>query len=385
MWKIEINGTDIKHTSCFTVKVDFPISYESFCTDKIYEEIKEYIEKYSSFWLFLLTIDLPKYIPFDTEKKIMFFLHYDVEDYYKDILGSLFDLSWHFLLSLKKDEEERKQDLIQHVKDWNYKELNLMLDSIKSIANENNILIRDEELDIILAKHEKNNILRHICNSYILWIDRQEVIDKLEDKGMEDEEVKKTFSKIKRVFERSFVKHNVKKNQIINYILFLLFLGQKDLFVVFPDKTNTIYLSDSNNLSKCVWGWSIIISLGVIVWIVYNASNKKETENIKKKFTDYIENNFWDERIFSKIVEDIRQFMKNTGKWRLGIEYDKGSPTYMDWEFKTDDLDKYHELKEMTSDFWYVAPRKYKWKTTSIIWKKQFKYKKDWNQEEKSV
>ena len=132
MAKIDILWTDIRYTQSFNVLIDFPVKYEDFAANKEFDDIREYMDKFCNYMLLMLTVDIPDYVPEKTTDKIYLFLNYDIIDYYKDILWSIYDVLWHFFIWPVVAVEEKKQYLDNELKNWKYDRLYFILDVIKS-------------------------------------------------------------------------------------------------------------------------------------------------------------------------------------------------------------------------------------------------------------
>lgn len=81
------------------------------------------------------------------------------------------------------------------------------------------------------------------------------------------------------------------------------------------------------------------------------------------------------------VFKDIQEFISKAGNSELTVSFRDQKPMYMKGKFKTDDMDKFQDLQEYTSDYWYVAKKSHKWVKKTIIWEKEFKYKKSWNKD----
>ena len=324
----------------------------------------------------MLTADLPNYIPAETTDKIYLFLNYDIEDYYKDILGSIYDILWYFFIWPVVSIEDKKQYLDNELKNWNYDDIYFILDVIKSLWNGNKILYKDNELAIDLIKDDQWNhgqCLLH--NSYVLWDKKVEMLNNVKEQMKKNPNIKPEYYGIKRIFKKTFIKQEIHKNQILNYIFFLNFLWKRDLYISFQDLSNSIYLCDSKNIQNSVWWWSILIH----TWTMFPYVWKNIIwENIRKKYQDYIKSNSWNTNILYEILEDIKKLIGKTKTGKINIEYKDFKPSFMSWLFKTTELWKYQELKDYTWDYWYVATKNHNWKASLLVWEKLFKYNWSW-------
>jgi hypothetical protein len=78
------------------------------------------------------------------------------------------------------------------------------------------------------------------------------------------------------------------------------------------------------------------------------------------------------------VIKDMQEFVSKAGNSELTVSFRDQKPMYMKGKFKTNDMDKYLELKDYTSDYGYVAHKNHKWSNKTIVWEKHFKYKKSW-------
>lgn len=376
MAKIDILWTDIRYTQSFNVLIDFPVKYEDFAANKEFDDIREYMDKFCNYMLLMLTVDIPDYVPEKTTDKIYLFLNYDIIDYYKDILWSIYDVLWLFFIWPVVTVEEKKQYLDNELKNWKYDRLYFILDVIKSLWNENKMFPKNNELAVDLMKDDQWRHKQYfIDNSYVLWNKKVEMVNNVKENMKKSPLIKSEYYRIKRIFREKFFKQEIHKNQILNYIFFLFFLWKRDLYISFQDFSNSIYLCDSKNMHNCIWWWSIIINIWSIFPFVWENILKWD---LKIKYQNYIKSNFWNTNILHEILEDIKRLIGKTKTWKIKIEYKDFKPSFMSWIFKTTELWKYQELKDYTWDYWYVATQNHNWKASVLVWEKLFKYSWSW-------
>ncbi len=75
-------------------------------------------------------------------------------------------------------------------------------------------------------------------------------------------------------------------------------------------------------------------------------------------------------------VQDIEKFLEQNASWEYKLEIKEGEVRYAKNDFSTSDLsnEKYVELKEYVSWYWYVAPDEYNGRVTRIVWRTTRKY-----------
>lgn len=83
------------------------------------------------------------------------------------------------------------------------------------------------------------------------------------------------------------------------------------------------------------------------------------------------------------VFKDMQEFISKVWNSELTVSFKDQKPMYMKGKFKTDDMNKFQDLQEYTSDYWYVARKSHKWTKKTIVGEKEFKYKKPWNGDQK--
>lgn len=353
MTQILIDSDNIKRNLFLDFDVDFDITYEQFANESRFDEIREFIRKDSRFEMPFSNDFNAEYVVDNIGQKAMILLNYDVIENYIWLSKYIFDIASGFVF----DDSKKYINSILNKKDWFYDwEINDLLNCVKSKITKNQFLLKKN----YVSKYKKNI-------SYKWCIPDIKIMDKNYLKIM-NIWGNKTYQTIK---DKISYDEKIVTNCRMEYIILLSFLMDEVLYLISNSRLCNMTLVSESNLFKYLEGLSVVENISsILVWT--NPQHNKLLEDIRYKY-----NSQWSS--LKTVFADIKNFIKKVWNAEINLSFQDEKPMYMKGKFKNDDMNKYWELKEYTSDYGYVAHKNHKWSKKTIVGEKEFKYKKDWN------
>lgn len=339
MTQIYIDGNDIQRVVCMEFDIDIGLSYEDFCSNpeymKLFQEIKgkEKVLKYPL--LDLLSLWYDEWINENIQMKGSLMLKYDLVEKYENWMAC--DLLYNI-----SDQDKNRWNLFN----------NLNLDIIKYHLTRNYMLIDREK-----RKNDSDFLARLFSPGTLQRLKYGSDLDP------------SVWRKIRKsvVLTQKLIQH-----KRVQYLILMSLLSEEPLYLITSPTFLNFKVVSAGKLSKHIKNYSLVKDLG---WFVKYIEKEDVIKEIKR-----LKDLHWKDGM-DKVIKDLLDMIKKTGTLRINLDIQNYNPMYMKWQFKTNDMNKYAELKEYASDYWFVAEKNHKWSKKTIVGEKEFKYKKSWNKD----
>lgn len=346
MTQIYIDGNDIKRLVFLKFDIDAPISYEDFCSDsqymKLFNEIKEKDHSISIWLIQLWPWGYSGWINQSIQRKVDLFTTYDFVEEYKNGMS----YPWWY-----NDNEDKNLPRNQ----WFYDEMfNFQINEMQHYFTKNHVVL-DKEL-------RKTRI---DCWAVLIY---PELLWKMQYAWDYDAYLETGRNSRKNIkFTQEMVKH-----KRMEYVIFMALISDDDLYLVTNKHFFDFYIVSESNLPKYIDHFALVQNISWFMKYIQKKELLEEIVQLKEKYGSNKDQ-------MQKVIKDLLDMIKKTGTLRINLDVQNHNPMYMKWQFKTNDMNKYAELKEYTSDYWFVAEKNHKWSKKTIVGEKEFKYKKSWN------
>ena len=354
MHKILIDWRTVKREITIDFDIDTKITYENFCNNPIFDTIKKIADDIlnnDAYALFCLRfIILSWHVDKNIVAKAQTLLLYDVFEEYTITSYNMEDY-------ILKPFKEMPKWWFSH-KTIDTLCLNEDIDLLKSYFTNNYML--SEDLWKQAWIHFENPILRMNYDAF------EKMMYETSWKSKDEKDIDATYNQ------------TLSSNYRFAYTLLMSLLLEEPLYLITDDRLFDFTIVSQNNIWKhLITNW-LIWNLKQLLWVRYNDFITDIDEKLSNIRKEYMKNDseWW----LKKVIDDITKLVSKVWTTEINIQFQNHNPMHMTWKFKTNNMKKYEELKEYTSDYGHVTHQNHGWKKSTIIWEKQFKYKpnKDW-------
>ncbi len=348
MTQILIDWNSIKRNVCIEFDINTTVSYEDFCKDPkymvLFNDIKSKDSTVSTSLLNIWPWWYSWWINQSIQMKVDLLASYDIVEEYSNWMSFEFWKPWC--------EGEVK---LPEGKWFKNEEFDFQIDLMKHYFTANHVT---------LDKEKRSKYVFH--NAILIY---PELMWKLKYAWDYDNYLntgRETRKKIK-------CKQDFVENKRMEYAIFMALLLKEPLYLLTNEHFLSFYIVSESNLSKHMGHFALVQNISGFIKYIQKKEALEWIEHIKKTYGN-------DQWKIDRMVVDLLDMIKRTWTLNVSLDIQDHNPMYMTGKFKTGDFDKYSELKDYTSDYWYVAYKNHWWKKNIVVGEKEFKYKKkkDW-------